>query len=215
MLGADCAFGAAEAPKLSSRFCSGLPFRARWLNVVNALQTPPLTLSLPFCPLCRLALGSAITRQEAAELSVGYYASEMLLHAEPAAARLLGGAHPSLAAPQPPGTSGCAVVAPDGGSSDRLAVEVVAEQCFQPSDWPWQNCSAWALTDALSGTALRFLDEAGTPRPRRLPLLPGVNCAFGIATAAGGRAWSGLIVCAGCWFCVASPSLDAAHAHSK
>lgn len=64
---------------------------------------------------------------------------------------------------------------------------------FDPGAWPWQNCTAWCLTDQLCGPALRALDSRSGGW--QLPILPGVSCGFGIVTAAGGLIW-GRLLCA-------------------
>lgn len=131
----------------------------------------PLT-STPL-PLPRLALGVETSAEAAEQCNVGHYAADVELHGDAAAAALGGQRQPSLA---PAANPGCAMRTASG---DHV-LEAPDAAALRPGGWPWQNCSAWPLTDQLLGAVL-----ARARGGVRLPMVLGVTCSLGIATAAG------------------------------
>lgn len=120
---------------------------------------------------CRLALGIATQMADAVRRRVGYYHSEVVLHAGAAADALGVQRQASLA---PAAAPACSMQVSGGRHTLLLQAD------FDPGSWPWQNCSAWSFSDQLTGAA------AAASKGGQVPILPGVTCSFGIATVAGG-----------------------------
>lgn len=109
------------------------------------------------------------------------------------AAKLPGGSGGSRSGPGSGGGAAAGGAAAGGAAAAGASAGAgaAAGPRFDPGSWPWQNCTAWSLTDQLSGPVLGALADGGGGGGGgggevQLPLLPGVNCSFGIATTAGG-----------------------------
>jgi hypothetical protein len=126
----------------------------------------------------------ALPRRQAAQERVGYYHSEVQLQARESGHFLGGIYHPSLAPPTAAGRCGC-TMRKRGYELELAVAEDERQGSFNPGAWPWQNCTAWCLTDTLSGPILDAMADSG--RPQQLPILPGINSGFCIITAAGAR----------------------------
>lgn len=134
-------------------------------------------------PPPRLALGMATPLAAARQRRVGYYHPNVVLHSDAAVAALGEQRQPSLA---PPPFPGCRMEVNE--HEHTLVVQDLVT--FKPGCWAWQNCTAWCLTDRLLGAAAAMARVEA-----QLPVLPGVTCALGIVTVAGGCWLAGQLEC--------------------